>query len=77
MDLAPAGTVDPTPFLYDTTCYLAAALMSVAALSNLVIGPLDLNKELKTMEMGPKTKRPNCACSNRSKKGEPVGQLIT
>ena len=56
MDLAPAGTVYLTPFWYDTTCYLAAALMSVAALSNLAISPLDLNKELKTMEMGPKTK---------------------
>ena len=24
MDIAPAGTVDPTPFLYDTTCFAAA-----------------------------------------------------
>eukprot|EP00581_Thalassiosira_minuscula_P017934 CAMPEP_0183730648 /NCGR_PEP_ID=MMETSP0737-20130205/33401_1 /TAXON_ID=385413 /ORGANISM="Thalassiosira miniscula, Strain CCMP1093" /LENGTH=809 /DNA_ID=CAMNT_0025963199 /DNA_START=89 /DNA_END=2518 /DNA_ORIENTATION=- len=50
LELAPPGTVDPTPFLYDTTCYLAAALMSVAALSNLAIRPLDLSKELKKME---------------------------
>lgn len=49
MDLAPTGTVDPTPFLYDTTCYVAAGLMSVAALSNLAIRPLDLDKELKKM----------------------------
>jgi len=46
MELAPVGTVDPTPFLYDTTCYMAAALMSAAAISNLAIRPLDLRKEL-------------------------------
>mmetsp|Transcript_968 Transcript_968/g.1384 ORF Transcript_968/g.1384 Transcript_968/m.1384 type:complete len:163 (+) Transcript_968:16-504(+) len=46
MELAPVGTVDPTPFLYDTTCYMAAALMSVAAISNLAIRPLNLRKEL-------------------------------
>jgi len=56
IELAPAGTVDPTPFLYDTTCYLAAALMSVAALSNLAIRPLDLSKELKNLEAGKKMK---------------------
>lgn len=50
MELAPTGTVDPTPFLYDTTCYVAAGLMSVAALSNLAIRPLNLSKELKNVE---------------------------
>lgn len=29
MELAPVGTVDPTPFLYDTTCYAAAGLMTI------------------------------------------------
>jgi len=45
LELVPVGTVDPTPFLYDTTCYAAAGLMGVAALSNLAIRPLDLKKE--------------------------------
>ena len=52
LELAPPNTVDPTPFLYDTTCYVAAGLMSVAALSNLAIRPLNLDKELKKMEAG-------------------------
>lgn len=47
LELAPAGTIDPTPFLYDTTCYAAAGLMGVAALSNLAIRPLDLKKECR------------------------------
>lgn len=50
MEMAPAGTVDPTPFLYDSTCYVAAGLMSVAALSNLAIRPLDLKKAIKELE---------------------------
>ena len=50
MELAPQGTVDPTPFLYNTTCYVAAGLMSLAALSNLAIRPLDLKAELKKVK---------------------------
>ena len=50
MEIAPPGTVDPTPFLYDTTCHVAAGLMSVAFLSNLAIRPLDLNKAMKDMK---------------------------
>lgn len=37
----PEGTVDPTPFIYDTTCYAAAVLMGVSLLANLAIRPLD------------------------------------
>lgn len=50
-ELAPPGTVDPTPFLYDSTCYAAAGLMSVAFLSNLAIRPLDLSKALRDMQV--------------------------
>lgn len=50
LELAPAGTLDPTPFLYDTTCFVAAGLMSVAALSNLAIKPLNLVEEMKKVE---------------------------
>lgn len=53
MKLMPEGTVDPTPFIYDTTCYAAAVLMGVSLLANLAIRPLnfvqiasdDLNKK--------------------------------
>lgn len=50
MEISPPGTVDPTPFLYDSTCYVAAGLMGVAFLSNLAIRPLDLNSAVKDME---------------------------
>ena len=52
LELAPAGTVDPTPFLYDTTLYAGATLMTLAFLSNLAIRPLDLASELQKMEAG-------------------------
>mmetsp|Transcript_23509 Transcript_23509/g.50019 ORF Transcript_23509/g.50019 Transcript_23509/m.50019 type:complete len:272 (-) Transcript_23509:904-1719(-) len=41
MELMPEGTVDPTPFIYDTTCYAAAGLMGISLLANLAIRPLD------------------------------------
>ena len=42
VELMPTGTVvDPTPLIYDTTCYAAAGLMGVALLANLAIQPLD------------------------------------
>lgn len=44
MELMPDGTVDPTPFIYDTTCYAAAGLMGVSLLANLAIRPLDFVK---------------------------------
>ena len=56
LELAPEGTVDPTPFLYDTTCYVAAGLMGIAALSNLAIRPLNLSKELNAMEAAQRAK---------------------
>ena len=52
LELAPAGTVDPTPFLYDTTLYAGATLMTLAFLSNLAIRPLDLASSLQKMEAG-------------------------
>jgi MFS family permease len=39
MELVPPHTVDPTPFLYDTTCYGAAALMGVSFAANYFIRP--------------------------------------
>jgi MFS family permease len=50
MELVPDGTADPTPFLYDTTCYIAAGLMGVSAIANLAIRPLDVKQVLKRLE---------------------------
>ena len=44
MDFVPEGTMDPTPFIYDSTCYAAAGLMTLSFLSNLAIRPLDYIK---------------------------------
>ena len=32
--VAPAGTVDPTPFLYDSTFYTMGGVLAVAAVAN-------------------------------------------
>jgi len=50
MDIVPADTVDPTPFLYDSTFYVAAGLMGTAFLSNLAIRPLDVKKAVDQLE---------------------------
>ena len=50
MDIVPTGTVDPTPFLYDSTFYVAAGLMGTAFLSNLAIRPLDVKNVLAQLE---------------------------
>ena len=41
MELAPAGTVDPTSSVYNTTMYLMAVLLGVALLSNAYMRPVD------------------------------------
>ena len=46
MEIAPPGTTDPTPFLYDTTCYAAAGLLGVAAVANAALRPPDVKKLL-------------------------------
>jgi MFS family permease len=40
MELVPAGTVDPSSMLYNTTMYLMAALLGVALVSNLLVRPV-------------------------------------
>jgi len=39
--IAPAGTVDPTPMLYDTTMYSMAGLLGVAFVANSQVRPVD------------------------------------
>lgn len=40
MEIAPAGTVDPTPSLYNSTMYCMAALLVVGFVANLMIRPV-------------------------------------
>lgn len=41
MEIAPAGTIDPTPSLYNQTMYLMAVLLFVALLANACMRPVD------------------------------------
>jgi hypothetical protein len=50
MELVPDGTLDPTPFLYDTTCYAAAGLMCLSFAANLMIQPIDVDKVLREQQ---------------------------
>jgi MFS family permease len=40
MEIAPAGTVDPTPSLYNVTMYLMAALLAIALVANAFMRPV-------------------------------------
>ena len=40
MEIAPPGTIDPTPSLYSTTMYLMAALLFIALISNALMRPV-------------------------------------
>lgn len=40
MEIAPPGTVDPTPGLYNTTMYLMAALLAIGLVSNALMRPV-------------------------------------
>jgi hypothetical protein len=41
LHLLPPGTPDPSPYIYDTTMYAMAGLMSVAAVTHLMIKPVN------------------------------------
>jgi hypothetical protein len=41
LEICPVGTIDPTPFLYDTTFYSMCGILSVAAVSNALITKVD------------------------------------
>jgi len=40
MEIAPAGTVDPTPSLYNTTMYAMAGLLAIALVANIMVRPV-------------------------------------
>ncbi len=41
MEIAPAGTIDPTSNVYNSTMYLMAALLGIALVANLLVRPVD------------------------------------
>ena len=41
MEIAPTGTVDPTPSLYNLTMYLMAALLALALVANALMKPVN------------------------------------
>ncbi|MDA7888697.1 MFS transporter [Akkermansiaceae bacterium] len=47
MEIAPEGTIDPTPSLYNTTMYTMAALLVVGFFANIMVKPVDPKYHLK------------------------------
>lgn len=47
MEIAPAGTIDPTSGLYNTTMYCMAALLVVAFFANLLLRPVNAKHHFK------------------------------
>jgi MFS family permease len=41
MEVAPAGTIDPTPSLYNTTMYAMAGLLVIGLIANVLVKPVD------------------------------------
>jgi hypothetical protein len=48
MEIAPAGTVDPTSSLYNTTMYAMAALLAIALIANKLVGPIHEKHHMET-----------------------------
>jgi MFS family permease len=46
MEIAPAGTVDPTPSLYNLTMYLMAGLLAIALVTNALVRPVHAKHHL-------------------------------
>ena len=47
MQHVPEGTINPSTTLYNTTMYAMAALLAIAFVSNLLIGPVDKKHHMK------------------------------
>jgi len=47
MEIAPAGTIDPTSSLYNTTMYLMAAILFVALIANATMRPVNPKHHMK------------------------------
>jgi MFS family permease len=50
MEVAPAGTVDPTPSLYNTTMYAMAGLLVIALISNMMVKPVHESHHMEAGE---------------------------
>ena len=53
MEIAPTGTLDPSPFIYNSTLYTMAGLVSVAAMLHFMVKPVNS----KYFEMSEKIKK--------------------
>ena len=51
MDIAPAGTIDPTPNLYNSTMYLMALLLAIALVSNALMRPVHPKHHMSDEEL--------------------------
>lgn len=58
MELAPAGTVDPSATVYNSTMWLMAGLLGLALLANLRIRPVDPKHHLRETETEPEPEPP-------------------
>ena len=47
IEIAPAGTIDPTATIYSSTMYVMAALLGIALLANLLVRPVDPKYHLR------------------------------
>ena len=47
MELAPQGTTDPTPFLYDSSMYTAAGALCIALAANAIIRPVNARYHMR------------------------------
>jgi len=52
MEIAPAGTVDPTSSLYNTTMYAMAALLAIALVANKMVRPIHDKHYMETKDSG-------------------------
>lgn len=47
MEIAPAGTIDPTPSLYNTTMYLMAVVLMIALVANAFMHPVSVKHHME------------------------------
>jgi hypothetical protein len=48
MEIAPEGTIDPTPSLYNTTMYTMAGLLVIGFVANILIKPVNPKHHIQT-----------------------------
>jgi hypothetical protein len=53
MEIAPAGTIDPTPSLYNLTMYLMAALLAIALVANAFMAPVHAKHHMAAPQPAP------------------------